>query len=107
MAGLSDVRLVDEWRGRLALYAMSELTVAEFCIVEGVSVSCSICGERSSRRSPNMARTRRLVGLFLLRFDSVTSPNVPVPLVTVQPRVGRGWKSQCPIARHSSGRSRF
>lgn len=84
MAGLSDVRLVDEWRGRFALYAMSELTVAEFCIVEGVSVSSFYLWRKKLAKKSEHGQDAKTGRSVFAPVRLVTSPNVPVPLVTVQ-----------------------
>ena len=39
MAGSNVGQLASEWRGRLERYRLSPRTIADFCIVEGVSVS--------------------------------------------------------------------
>jgi hypothetical protein len=96
MAGLSEVLLADEWRGRFARYAMSELTVVEFCIVEGVSVSSFYqWRKRLAKKSEHRqdAKTHRPV---FAPVRLVTSPSVPVPRVTV--RLPGGTRLEIPMS---------
>ena len=84
MAGSSDVRLADEWRGRFARYAMSELTIAEFCIVEGVSVSSFYLWRKKLAKKSEYRQDAKIQRSVFAPVRLVTSPSVPAPLVTVQ-----------------------
>ena len=63
MAGSNVGRLSNEWRGRLERYRLSSRTIAEFCIVEGVSVSSFYYWRKkldhasASERIPSILRT--------------------------------------------------
>jgi hypothetical protein len=84
MAGSSDVRVADEWRGRFARYAMSELTVVEFCIVEGVSASSFYLWRKKLAKKSEHREDATIHRSVFAPVRLVTSPSVPAPLVAVQ-----------------------
>ena len=52
MAGFIVDRLANEWRGRLERWRLSQRTIAEFCILEGVSVSSFYYWRKKRVHSP-------------------------------------------------------
>ena len=52
MAGINAGHLANEWRERLCRYESTQLTIAEFCIVEGVSVSSFYQWRKKLERNP-------------------------------------------------------
>jgi hypothetical protein len=84
MAGLSEVGLTDEWRGRFARCAMSELTIAEFCLVEGVSVSSFYHWRKKLARKSDDRQNANAYQPVFAPVRLVTSSSVSMPLVSVQ-----------------------
>ena len=96
MAGSSEVLLADECRGRFARYAMSELTVVEFCIVEGVSVSSFYRWRKKLAKKSDPRQDAKTHRPVFAPVRLVTSLGVPTPRVTV--RLPGGTRLEVPMS---------
>jgi hypothetical protein len=61
MAGSISGQLANEWRARLDRYQITKWTIAEFCVIEGVSISSFYHWRKKLECSPSrdMTATRR------------------------------------------------
>lgn len=82
MAGSNVGRLACKWRGRLERYRLSTRTVAEFCIVEGVSVSSFYDWRKKLDHTPasEMIPPIRRTDFAPVRLVTSASANVIVQL---------------------------
>ena len=67
-----------------ARYAMSELTIAEFCIVEGVSVSSFYLWRKRLAKKSEHRQNAKIDRSVFAPVRLVTASSAPTTLVTVQ-----------------------
>lgn len=80
MARTVDVRKLKEWRGRLAQFERSQLSIVQFCREEGVSVASFYQWRKKLQQEPGPAVDMNNVAAEFKPVRVVGSPSIAVRL---------------------------